>query len=97
MYRNQDTGHILQSSVKMPFIQFGKVLSLFSYSSVLAELCGEHRIELAGDCRAGVEALSTRFIIFLYAEVEFTSKETEEVFQAVVSRLNDALPLLSVM
>lgn len=57
MYRNQDTRHILQCSVKMPFTQFGKGLSLFSYSSVLTELCGEPRIELTEDYRAGMGAL----------------------------------------
>lgn len=40
---------------------------------------------------------SSRILTFPYAEVGFTSKETDELFQAVVSRLNDAIPLSSVM
>jgi len=96
-YRNQDSGHVLQCLVKMLFTKFGKDLSCLSYSSVLAELCVEPRIELVGDCRAGVGALAQHKIYCFPVEVEFTSKETEELFQAVVSKLNDVLPLPSVI
>jgi len=62
-------------------------------------MCREPRSELAGGLqgRRREHWQSSRILTFLYAEVGFTSKETDELFQAVVSRLNDATPLPSVM
>lgn len=69
------------------------------HGSAQAQLCGEPRTELAGGMqgRSGEHWQSSRILAFLCAEMGFTSKETDELFQAVVSRLNDAIPLPSVM
>lgn len=92
--RNEE--FMLQCFIWLSSAWFGKAVGSVPSSWLCAELCGEPRPELAGGLQ-GRRGEHGRAQGVPYAEVVFTSRETDELFQAVVSRLNDAIPLSSVM